>query len=866
MDWQYPHLLFLLLPATAVLGWIASRSRHPMSPGRRRAWLAVRAAMAALAILALASPAWVERTTRQSVVFVLDHSASLGEGGRSRVDAAAEAIRRQLPGNTRVGAVSVARRATVLLAPEGNRPIPEDASPSETAGTNLARGLGLAAALFPSGAARHVVLLSDGEETEGSVEAAAREAAIQGIRIHVLPMAGDPRPDVRLVRLTPSQPSVSEGATVELEAVVQSSLEGRGLLRLFENGIEVDRRDLDLSVGQGLTVSFSRSPERRNIYHYRATLEGFGSRDSLLENNEAEAVVDVRGEPLFLFVEREPAEAKFLVQAMAREGLRLDVRAPSGIPTEAQEIAGYDAILFSDVPAHDVGEARMTAIRTYVEQLGGGFIMIGGPRSFGMGGYQRTPVEEMLPVKLRGADQEERQSSALALVIDRSGSMAGEKLEISKAAAIATADLLEDQDYLGVYAFDSGAHPVLPMTQVGPAGDLGNRISLLSSGGGTNLHPALSLARQELNAVNAKIKHMIVLTDGQTTGQGYTTLATECQAEGITISTVAIGSGAHISLLQAIAAAGGGKSYVTMDPSAITRIFTQDTLTHTGRLLREDPFRPRMAEAHPMLRDWPVASAPPLLGYIRTRPKPIAQIPLLTESGDPLLAHWHFGAGKVTAFTSDCKSRWAALWLDGWDGFTRFWSQVLRHTARPPQSRNMDLRLMTTGETVTLTVDLLEDAGTRRNNAEVEAEIHFVPAQSLGAALRPFAKPVFEQRGSGLYEASFRPDQPGAYLVRAMAGNDQVSAGHIHRPLAEIATGQADEERLRRVADLTGGRFLASAGDGLPWDGAGVGRHVELWPHLLTAFVFLCVADVLIRRWENVLGLAEALRPDRQPA
>jgi uncharacterized membrane protein len=635
---------------------------------------------------------------------------------------------------------------------------------------------------------------------------------------------------------------------------------------LFENGIEVDRRDLAMTVGQVVSVSFERSPERRNIYHYRAVLEGFGPQDSLLENNEAETVVDVRGEPLFLFVEREPAEAKFLVQAMAREGLRLDVRSPAGLPSEAQEIAGYDAVIFSDVPAHDIGEARMTALRDYVEKLGGGFLMAGGPQSFGMGGFQRTPVEEMLPVKLRGADQEEQQSSALALVIDRSGSMAGEKLEISKSAAIATAALLEDQDFIGVYAFDSGVHPVLPMTQVGPSGDLGSRISLLSSGGGTNLHPAMNLARQELNAAKARIKHMIVLTDGQTTGQGYTALATECQGEGITISTVAIGSGAHISLLQAIAAAGGGKSYVTMDPSAITRIFTQDTLTHTGRLLREDPFRPRLAEPHPMLRDWPADAAPPLLGYVRTRPKPIAQVPLLTESGDPLLAHWHFGAGKVTAFTSDCKSRWAALWVDGWEGYTRLWSQVLRHTARPAQSRNMDLRLTPGGDTVTLTVDLLEDAGTRRNNATVEAEVHFVPSQAFGAGLRAFASPRFEQRGPGWYEASFRPDEPGAYLVRARSGNREASASHVHRPLAEIATGQADEEMLKQVAALTGGRFLTSPEDSVPLDGTGVARHVELWPYLLTAFVFLCVADVVIRRWENVLGLAEALRPGREPA
>jgi uncharacterized membrane protein len=713
--------------------------------------------------------------------------------------------------------------------------------------------------VFPSGTSRHIVLISDGEETEGSLDQAAREAAVQGIRIHALPVAGDLRSDVRITRLTPSQPALSEGATLGLEAVVQASFNGKGILRLFENGVEVDRANLTVTAGELRTHRFQRSPEKRNIYHYRAVLEGFGAQDTLVENNEALTVVDVRGQPLLLYVEGESAEAHFLVDAMAKEGIRLDARTAAGIPSQALEIAGYDAIIFSGVPASEIGEARMTAIRDYVEKLGGGFVMIGGPDSFGPGGYHRTPVEEMLPVKLRGPDQEEHQSSALALVVDRSGSMAGEKLEITKSAAIATAELLDEQDYIGLYAFDSSAHPVLPMTKVRGAGDVVGQLSTLSSGGGTNAYPAMAMARHDLNALKAKIKHMIVLTDGQTAGQGYTTLANECQAEGITISTVAIGSGAQISLLQAIAAAGGGKSYVTMDPSAITRIFTQDTLMHTGRLIREEPFQAKLGEDHPMLRDWKTEGAPPLLGYVRTNPKPAAQIPLLTESGDPLLAHWRFGAGKVTAFSSDCKSRWSALWVNGWDGYSRLWSQILRETARPPQTRNMDLRLAAQGDDIQISVDLLADAGTRLNNAEVEAEVYFVPANSLGAGLKKIASSRLDQRGPGSYETRLRLDEAGAYLVRARSGTAQVSAGHIHQPATEVATGQAAREPLERAAALTGGQCLKSADDALTLSGAGVARHVELWPHLLGLFLVLFFVDVAIRRWENILGLIEFL-------
>ena len=220
-------------------------------------------------------------------------------------------------------------------------------------------------------------------------------------------------------------------------------------------------------------------------------------------------------------------------------------------------------------------------------------------------------------MKLKAPDQEEFQSSALALVVDRSGSMSGQKIEICKSAAIATAELLSSKDYIGVYAFDSAVHVVVPMTRVSSTSTIANQISMLSAGGGTNIYPGIVAGREALNQVRAKIKHMIVLTDGQTSGQGYQALASQCHAEGITISTVAVGAGAQVGLLQAIAAAGGGQSYVTMDPTAITRIFTQDTMVHTGRMIREEAFEPQLVEQHPMLRNWDQENTPPLLGYVK---------------------------------------------------------------------------------------------------------------------------------------------------------------------------------------------------------------------------------------------------------
>ena len=868
MDWLYPKALLLILPALALLVWFDARSTHPMGAGRRRLLLVTRVLLVLLAILAIASPARLMTSRDQSVLFLLDHSRSQGEAGLKSVYESAARVRETLGSGATVGYVAVGSEGRLLLHPGSKGDLPDPAAATALMGeigasSNFERGALLARGLFPAGSSRHLILVGDGVETQGSLVDAANEAAVAGIKIHALGVTGTIQPDVRVTRLASSQSRLNEGASLDLEATVEGSLAGPGKLRLFENGVEVDSIDVALKAGELFTHRFTRVPEKRNIYNYRAVIEGFEGRDAIPENNESLAIVDVRGKPLFLYVEGEEGESRFLVGAMEKEGIRLDVRAPEGLPESLQELAGYDGIILSDIPAHRIGEARMTAIRDYVEKLGGGFVMIGGMSSFGVGGYYRTPIEEILPVKLKAPDQEEFQSSALALVIDRSGSMAGQKIEICKAAAVASAELLTNKDSIGVYAFDSQVHEVVPMTKVTSISTIASQIALIGSGGGTNAYPGMVRAREELNRVKSKIKHMIVLTDGQTSGEGYQALASQCQAEGITISTVAVGAGAQVGLLQSIAAAGGGQSYVTMDPNSIVRIFTQDTLTHTGRMIREEAFEPKLVEKHPMLRDWEDGQAPPLLGYVKTNRKATAQIPLVTDTGDPLLAHWRFGLGKVTAFTSDCKSRWAALWVSDWEGYSRLWSQILRETARAPQGLFMDLRLEEQGSEVNITVDLAEDAATRRDGATVEADVFHVPANALGSGMKTIATLTLEQEGPGWYGSSFRPSDPGVYLVRARSGSQMVSAGHVHNPSTEVATGQIDDTLLKEACTITGGTYLEKADTPLELTGEDVARYVELWPSLMLAFLVVFLLDLAIRRWENVLGVVDLFKPRR---
>lgn len=866
MDWESPYLLLLILPALAFLLWAERKSGHPMSSERKRLLLMVRALGIILAITALAGPAKVVSSTQRAVVLALDCSQSMGKEGVKRVLDKARELRINLPGDVDVSYMTFGDEPQLLnkegLPLDENKSL-QDFREKHGGQSNYASAVDYARSLFPAGTSRHVVFIGDGHETRGSLRDAARAAAMAEVHLHALPVAGTRKPDVRVRQILPNQSRLHEGAALRLAVQVESTMDGEGVLKLFENGVEVEKRKLKVEAGRNMEEVFTRHPNTRNIYKYRAVLEGF-SGDAIPANNEALTLVDVRGRLRLLYVDGDIPEAQYLIQAMEKEGIQLDLRAPGNMPATPQELSGYDGVILSDVPAHKVGENAMVAIREYVDKLGGGFIMLGGPNSFGVGGYFRTPIEEILPVRLKAPDEEEKQSSALALVIDRSGSMSGEKLEMAKSASIATADVLTRNDSIGVYAFDSEAHVVVPMTRLTSTAAVAGQIASISSGGGTNLYPAMLEARNALQRVKAKIKHMIILTDGQTSGQGYEAMASQCRAEGVTISTVAIGEGSHIGLLQAIASLGGGQSYTTMDASNIMRIFTQDTLIHTGRMIREEAFEPQLVERHPILAGWDKFDSPPLLGYVKTLRKSTAQVPLVTDIGDPLLAHWRYGLGKVTAFTSDAKSRWASLWISRWNGFGQFWSQVLRETARPPQGQNMDLRCEMVGDEARVSVDVLQDAGTRGNEARVSAEVFFVSAESLGSPLKRVQILALRQSGPGLYEGSFKPEHAGVYLVRSQSGAQMVTAGLVHNPSSEVSLGSVNESLLRDICKITGGNYLEQD-KSLDLGKAKAKRYIELWPYLVMALLALFLVDVAVRRWEHVMGLWEMLSK-RRPA
>jgi hypothetical protein len=488
--------------------------------------------------------------------------------------------------------------------------------------------------------------------------------------------------------------------------------------------------------------------------------------------------------------------------------------------------------------------------------------VIGGPDSYGVGGYFQTPLEETLPVDMRIRDQKRIPQLTMLFVIDRSGSMqvasAGSqtKLELAKEAIVRSFNLLHDNDRIGVMSFDVNAHAVL---DIQPVGNEANRsrleevVGTLRPGGGTNIRGAVELAEQQMRDDPSPLKHIILLTDGISDPTGIISTAERMYAdEDVTLSVVAIGQD-YQPWLRDLAAAGHGKFHLAYDVSTIPAIFTSETVLATRSYIFEGDFFPTLTARHPIMSD--LDSIPALKGYIATTEKPTATVVLRGPENDPILVTWQYGLGRAVAFTSDASSRWAADWI-GWDGYANFWNQAVRWSIGEHGANNMELHVTEHGEQAVLTADVRDSRGNYLNGLNLEASLVDANLNTTHLTL--------QQTAPGRYETTFTPQKEGAYFI-TVAGTapDGTSTqatvsqntGWVLSYSAEyrvnsFETGQDDPANLlKRIAQITGGTSL----DAAPQDVFAHNLDQEqaaqpIWPYFILAGLLLLPFDIASRR------------------
>jgi Ca-activated chloride channel family protein len=832
------HPRWLVLLASAPFLTIAAVLSVTEAPARRRALsTALRYSFLTLVALALAGPSLGRDETAVSLVALVDVSASITDAQLAEEERALAVVGTSARTRRPPATVRVVRFAAEPEEIAGS-PIGRSANVQET---DIGLALGLAAGLQEPGRVPRVLLLSDGRATRG-------QAAARGGRIFWQRPAGSAPADVAVLDLA-APDEIRPQASFDLEVRLGASHPGSARLRLSETREgRVNASERTVAFGAGVTpVRWPVRLERSGRTLFRVQiLQADGNARP--ENDTGVLAVAPRPRPRALVLEARAASAAPFVRALEAQGIEVDSRAPRA----AGPLEPYDLVVLSDVARGALPPALQAALGEHVNR-GGGLLVGGGPESFGSGGYGGTPLAALLPVRQDPTDQRKDATLALALVIDRSGSMSGPKMDLTKEAARGTAQMLAPDDLISVIVFDSQAHPVVRLQPASNRQRILSDIAQIRASGGTNILPGLREAFDQLFAARARKKHVILLSDGQSPYEGIPELVDDAAAARITVSAVGVGEGADQTLLQMIASRGGGRFYHTRDPASIPQIFTRETAEVSRSSVIEEPTRMRASGRAEALGGLSLETAPPLRGYSRVRGRPEAEVLLSTGQGDPLLARWQVGLGQVAVWTSDLASRWSAE-LARWSSFPKLWGQLARTLMRRGAANHFTIAAHLEGDRALARIDAV--GGDDQPLGGLGGDLEVLAVSADGEQASPQRVPLREA-APGVYQADAPAGGPGALLLTARLADARgvpvaEAEGRLAIPFAPELQPEANDARGLSLLEALGaasGGGPATTPEVVLDAGRDRVRSEQPWrtPMLLAA-ILLFLADVALRR------------------
>ena len=842
----------VFLAAVPLLFWLARRSRTRL--GRRH--LLIATGLRSLAIIALAlalmRPQWNAGSGDVSVVYALDVSRSVSS---SFIDAAIgwieQADREGMPAHARY--LAFADHAILLQKPadirnlavaEGRaRDASADPAVVDQTATNLEQALDTALLGLDRDRAKRIVLLTDGNQTIGDVWRVLPRLIRANARVYPIPAKVRDNNDAWVAGVeVPADVHAGEPVTVTVR--VFSPVETSAQVSLKDAASLLGTRKLQLKAGLN-RLAFEVKLARAGAVTLSAEVIAKGDR--VVENNRMQQSVWVKRRPRILYVEGGQADdARYLVDALAGQGIETRVTAPAALPGSVSELAVYDALILSDTPAKALTADRMQAIESYVRDLGGGLLFTSGENVHGEQGYSDTAVEKVLPVQFRA--QEKRNDLALVIALDRSYSMKGRKMEMAKEATRAALDLLEEQHRFGVVAFDSQTYIAVPIQYVRSRRKAEDQISRIQASGQTNIYPALGIVYRLLQKTDSKAKHVILLSDGDTHPADFETLVRRMAGEKIIVSTVAVGADADRVLMSDIAKWGTGRAYVAESAESIPQIFIEETERAVRSNLLEDSFRPVVRHRSAAFRGLDVDRLPELRGFVSSKARDHAEVLLTSPSGAPLLVRWQYGLGKTVAFTSDVKNRWAANWLD-WPGYGKFWAQQVRDVMRRDSGEALDFQVAREGGEAVVRLSVLTPDGYFRNGLAPQVKVTRPDASTAIIGL--------EQTGAGTYQVRMpfnRTMQAERFeLVDSPGLPKQASLGAGARMLNldypdEYRAFPPDIELLSALAQATGGKVAPSIAEVFAQQGDESRTKMALWPWFAAVALIFYLLDIAVRR------------------
>jgi Mg-chelatase subunit ChlD len=703
---------------------------------------------------------------------------------------------------------------------------------------DLGRAMRLALALLPGDRPGSIVAAVQSDRQAGELAASPGELLGRGVALNWVPAGRDGERDI-LVDSVSVPRRAFLGDTFPLDAFVYSPVAAPASLTVLRDGVVAQTESVELAAGfNRIETVLSADTPGPALIEVAVSAAG----DAGGGNNRDGAIIEVTGPPSVLVIASDEKEGEQLRAALALQDLRGTVVPPRGAPRALPDWLRHDLIVLMNVPALELGIDRLHLLSEAVRVHGRGLLILGGEKAFGPGGYYQSPLEDLSPLSSRVPH--EAPVASVVFVLDRSGSMQAQvgdvtRLDIAKAATLKAAELLHEESRVGIVAFDSESHEVLPLLDRRDLTAVATALDPVQPGGGTMLFDALQHAIGMLETAETEVRHIIVMTDGLIEPVDFSELLVRAQEAGVTVSGIAFATSNITDLLASIADRGGGAYHRTSDFRALPSILAQETLTMAGPPLKtgESPVAWVDREAA-FLSNLP-AELPPVQNYVTTTAKPEADLHLSLTDGNgeavPLLASWRQGSGRVLALATHGVGSGTGQW-QAMREFPLLWAQIARHFLPATLGPGLHVDLHRSGDRIGVTATLLDEAARPVGGQEVTV----VAADAGGRAIE------LGETAPGRYTGQIMLTRDGTsdFVVSAAGAKTTVSV-HSGYP-AGLNFSRPGAGELQTVAAATGGAALGRIGDlaapGAVWIWAPAWR-----PWVLLALVVF-VADLILRR------------------
>jgi Mg-chelatase subunit ChlD len=838
MTFERPTFLLLLLLVPVLWIWLRR------IPGASRASLILKCAVFAALVIALADP-WANMAGRKmAVTIVMDTSASMTKESIQRGEAIVRDLVRRNSG-TDLSLITFAERSRLENLPSqaNDVSIPPVVDPNSSMGTDLEGAMQLALSTFPESGVRRILLISDGNETRGNAMAAALRARQLGISVFTVPSGGTAALPVELVAASfPEEVLSGERSTLSLQLNLDSSSALQARIWATTGGKEVGSAQEVLQPGNNITNLDARLTGN-GVNQVDVHVAANGVEQELF----SQAVSVRRPRVLYIAGGTEGSSAP-LLETLKRADVDIETATsfPTSVPLGAVAAPVWDAVLLDNYPDHALSDEEYAAIDKY-GYTGGGLIFIAGQDNAQLAQDPKTPLEKMLPVSgdLPPVSQE---PTALMLVLDRSLSMEGEKIAIVRQAARASIATVRPIDKIGVITFDQEFRWIVPLAAANNVSRVDGLIDGITAGGGTRIYPALNGAFQAIRSEPATRKHIILLTDGVSPPGEMPELEKEAAAAHISISCIGVGDDVDKAFLEEIATNTHGRSYFIEDPKKIEQIISNETKDLEKSPIVERSVRAVRVRSVELTDGVDFGSAPRLLGFVKTKARKDAEVILRLQSGEPLLARWEYGLGRVIAFTSDARSRWAAPWVH-WPAFGTLWPQMVRDVGRRDPAVRVGLRqaggVAASSDGEIVYYDAADEAN---QNIAAAFQDRQPPRVSVSAPDGSLTTAPLEETSPGHYEARISAQQQGLYRITSANPGLQLPATGFYREIEETKPREVNLELLTQISRLTGGSVFPTTAQLLDDKGSLVRERSPLWPYWLVLALFLNFVEVAWRK------------------